>query len=33
MFNEEDFKKVIQETPIISSLLEVKEVLNRWKRW
>ncbi|MFX1518247.1 MAG: HAD family hydrolase, partial [Promethearchaeota archaeon] len=32
MFHEEDFKKIIQETPVISSLLEVKEALNNWEK-
>jgi len=32
MFHEEEFRRVIQETPVISSLLEVKEVLNNWER-
>lgn len=31
MFGEEDFHKVIQDTPVISSLLEVKGVLKTWE--
>ncbi|MFX1508020.1 MAG: HAD family hydrolase, partial [Promethearchaeota archaeon] len=31
MFHEEDFKKIIQKTPVISSLLEVKGVLKTWE--
>ena len=32
MFKEGDFTEVIQETPVISSLLEVKNVLKDWER-
>ena len=31
MFHKEDFEKIIQETPVISSLLEVKRVLETWE--
>jgi phosphoglycolate phosphatase-like HAD superfamily hydrolase len=31
MFYEKDFEKIIQETPVISSLLEVKSVLKTWE--
>ncbi|MFW9905996.1 MAG: HAD family hydrolase [Candidatus Thorarchaeota archaeon] len=31
MFHEDDFEKLIQETPVISSLLEVKGVLKTWE--